>query len=410
MWFGAALTLAGLVRACPAIVSRLATHSRSLPLSPRLAIRDAGRHRHRTAPAVAAVMTVVAGAVLVLFVASSSDLREKKMFTNGVPVGDIAVRSSGGHLGGGRTLADAAAQTAGLVGGGQSFVIQHASAPGHGLLTAVAPGCSADRSDDLARCQVRTIGVAGTETIDALTGRTVTAAHEAWRDGKAVVLLPVLMRGNSISIRALGPDPHGSASTRLTAYAVSGVPFYASVPQVYVSPATARAHGWRTHNEIAVVQPTHRPSPTVVDRAQHALGSDIYIYLQNGFQSRYSTVLIAMLGAAAIATLAGTSIAVALAMAESRADMATMAAVGASPARRRMHAMGQAAIVAGLGTGLGLVLGALVAVATLAGSERYPTSTPFRWLVGVLILAPALAIAVAGLVTRSRVTLTRRIA
>ena len=145
-------------------------------------------------------------------------------------------------------------------------------------------------------------------------------------------------------------------------------------------------------------------------RAQRALGNDVFIHLETGYHSAYSVVLLAMLGAAAIATLAGTSIAVALAMAESRADMATMAAVGASPSRRRVHAMGQAAIVAGLGTGLGVLLGLLVSLATLAGSERYPMSTPFRWLVGVVVVAPLLAIAVAGLATRSRVTLTRRIA
>jgi putative ABC transport system permease protein len=320
------------------------------------------------------------------------------------------VQRSGGHLPAGRTLAGASAQTAQLVGGGRSYVIQHAYAPRHGLLTAVAPGCTGDRSDDLAACQVRTIGVAGLDTIDALTGRTVAAAHEAWRRGKAVVLLPLVSNGNSVSIRALGPDPSGSANTRIPAYVVSGIPFYGSVPQVYVSPSTAAAQGWRTHDDIAIVRPVHVPSAAVMDRAQHALGKDIYINLEPRFRPRYSAVLLAMLGAAAIATLAGTSIAVALAMAESRADMATMAAVGASPGRRRVHAMGQAAIVAGLGTGLGVALGVLVAVATLGGSERYPTSTPFRWLAAVLLAAPMLAIAVAGLVTRSRVTLTRRIA
>jgi putative ABC transport system permease protein len=191
---------------------------------------------------------------------------------------------------------------------------------------------------------------------------------------------------------------------------VRGLPSYAGLPQVYVSPATAAAHGWRTHGNIALVKPTHAPSGDVMNRAQGALGDTVYLNLQHAYDSRYSVVLLAMLGAAAIATLAGTSIAVALAMAESRADMATMAAVGASPSRRRIHAMGQATIVAGLGTGLGVALGALVALATLAGSPRYPTSAPFRWLAAVLVVAPLLAVAVAGLATRSRVTLNRRIA
>ena len=185
---------------------------------------------------------------------------------------------------------------------------------------------------------------------------------------------------------------------------------YGAVPQVYVSAATAAAHGWTSRGLIALVKPKHTPSTAVMDRAQNQLGNDIFVFLQTNYDSRYSTVLIAMLGAAAIATIAGTSIAVALAMAESRSDMATMAAVGASPSRRRIYAMGQASIVAGLGTALGVALGSLVGIATLAGSNLYPTSTPFKWLTGVLIIAPALAIAVAGLATRSRLTLTRRIA
>jgi putative ABC transport system permease protein len=191
---------------------------------------------------------------------------------------------------------------------------------------------------------------------------------------------------------------------------ISGLPSYGLVPQVYVSPATAQAHGWRAEGIFALVKPAQLPSTDRVTRIQRALGDAVTINAERGYESRYSIVLLAMLGAAAIATLGGTSIAVALAMAESRADMATLAAVGASPVRRRVHAMGQAAVVAGLGTGLGVALGALVGLATLGGSGLYPTSTPYRWLAAVLVVAPALAIVVAGAFTRSRVTLTRRIA
>jgi putative ABC transport system permease protein len=191
---------------------------------------------------------------------------------------------------------------------------------------------------------------------------------------------------------------------------VRGVPPYGALPQIYVSATTAAAHGWRARGEIALVKPTRVPSIALLDRTQGLLGDNVFVNLQQGYQSHASVVLFAMLGGAAIATLAGTSIAVALAMAESRADMATFAAVGASPARRRVHAMGQAATVSGLGAVLGLGLGGLVALATLGGSQVYPTSAPYRWLAAVLLAAPALAIAVAGAFTRSRVTLTRRIA
>lgn len=409
MWLGAVLTLAGLVRACPAIVSRLMGISRSLPLSPRLAVRDAGRHRHRTAPAVAAVMTVVAGAILVLFVASSSDLRDKRMFSLGVPVGTIAVQGSDAHLKQ-PEIESAARRTEAFVGGGRHVTIGYATSPGTGNIVVQQPICGPANEGDLAVCQYHPVGVASANTIDLLAGKAVPAAHRILETGGAVVLDRRLAHAGSIDIKTIKGvgEPHDAI--QLSALVLSGRPSYSAVPQIFVSPATAAAHGWRSSDVMALVQPTHTPSGATVDRAQHMLGDNVYLYLQDRFHSRYSPVLLAMLGAAAIATLAGTSIAVALAMAESRADMATMAAVGASPSRRRVHAMGQAAIVAGLGTGLGVLLGVLVALATVGGSERYPTSMPFRWLAGVVVVAPALAIAAAGLATRSRVTLTRRIA
>ena len=406
LWLGSALMLAGLVRACPAIVSRLSRLSRPLPLSPRLALRDAGRHRHRTAPAIAAVMTVVAGAVLVLFVASSSDLRNKNEYRPVVPVGVINVVAESSRMAG-PVLAQSAARTAELVGGGRHVEIQQATDPGHGFPAVESSKCKGGLEPDLSVCQDHTIGVAPGSAIDMIVGHHVPAAERALANGGAVVLDSSLATHGTVDIKILPPHP---TTVHLPAVVVPGVPSYGAVPQVYVSASTAAAQGWRTHTQVALVQPTHIPSGATMDRAQHALGNGLYIYLERGFKPTYSTVLLAMLGAAAIATLAGTSIAVALAMAESRADMATMAAVGASPGRRRFHAMGQATIVAGLGTALGVALGAIVAVATLTGSDLYPTSTPFRWLAAVLLVAPALAVAVAGLATRSRVPLTRRVA
>jgi putative ABC transport system permease protein len=213
-----------------------------------------------------------------------------------------------------------------------------------------------------------------------------------------------------VRISTGNPGHRHRTDVTLPAAVIPDLPSYGLLPQIYVSPATAAAHGWRTNGIVALVKPAQLPSTDQLDRVQRALGNDVFVNAERGYQSRYSVVLIAMLGAAAIATLAGTSIAVALAMAESRADMATLAAVGASPVRRRMHAMGQAATVASLGTGLGVALGALVGVTTLAGSALYPTSTPYRWLIAVALVAPALAVLVAGVFTRSRVTLTRRLA
>jgi hypothetical protein len=58
----------------------------------------------------------------------------------------------------------------------------------------------------------------------------------------------------------------------------------------------------------------------------------------------------ALLIVAAFVTLVGVAISVALSAAEGRADLATLAAVGAPPRRRRALATSQALLVAGLGS------------------------------------------------------------
>jgi putative ABC transport system permease protein len=279
------------------------------------------------------------------------------------------------------------------------------------VLSVADPRCDLN-AYDTAACQYRSVGVASADALDLITGHASVAARQTLDAGGAVVTDPGLLQGDHVDLRSGDPYAKTSArhQTRMTAVAVAGVPSYGGLPLVYLSPATAQARGWHSQPTLALVKPEHIPSNSLTDRAQRALGNSVYINVERGYESRYSVVLLAMLGAAAVATLAGTSIAVALAMAESRADMATLAAVGASPSRRRLHAMGQAAAVSGLGALLGLGLGALIGISTLAGSNLYPTSAPYRWLALMLIAVPALAIAVAGLFTRSQVTLTRRIA
>ncbi|MFD5498276.1 FtsX-like permease family protein [Streptomyces sp. NPDC127061] len=62
----------GLLACIPVIVGFLGRLGRMLPLSPRLALRDAARNRGRTAPAVAAVMAAVAGSVAIATYMSST--------------------------------------------------------------------------------------------------------------------------------------------------------------------------------------------------------------------------------------------------------------------------------------------------------------------------------------------------
>ena len=102
------------------------------------------------------------------------------------------------------------------------------------------------------------------------------------------------------------------------------------------------------------------------------------------------------------------AISVALSAAEGRADLATLAAVGAPPRRRRALAASQALLVAGLGCVLGVGLGSVRRVHRarhhrLAGLRR-PLGQPA--ITGLAV--PLLAVLVAALFTPSRLPLVRR--
>ncbi|WP_381796169.1 FtsX-like permease family protein [Streptomyces niveus] len=90
---GSALAELGVVALTPALVGLFGRIGRWLPLSPRLALRDAVRNRGRTAPAVAAVLAAVAGTVAVATYTSSSEAQERAEYEASLPYGAVAILS-----------------------------------------------------------------------------------------------------------------------------------------------------------------------------------------------------------------------------------------------------------------------------------------------------------------------------
>jgi putative ABC transport system permease protein len=115
------------------------------------------------------------------------------------------------------------------------------------------------------------------------------------------------------------------------------------------------------------------------------------------------------LSAAAVVTLLGLAIAVSLSAAEGRADLATLAAVGAKPRQRRTLAAAQAWLIGQLGCLLGVFVGALYGyTARVAFGSPY-FAIPWRELGGIVILVPLSAGLLAWLLTRSRLPMVSRI-
>lgn len=126
-----------------------------------------------------------------------------------------------------------------------------------------------------------------------------------------------------------------------------------------------------------------------------------------GYVSRLPATMLIAAGIAGFLAIAATVISLALVQSEGRADLATLAAVGAEPSRRRLITFWQAFTIAVVGGVTGTMLGGFVAFASrpLAGYIAVP------WL-PVLLVTVALPILSAGLATaftRSRLPMVRRL-
>jgi putative ABC transport system permease protein len=206
-----------------------------------------------------------------------------------------------------------------------------------------------------------------------------------------------------------GAAPPPDRVVRLPAVVLPAVGGLA-LPTGVISAEVARRLGLVEQVDRVVIATSRMPTEAEEDRARAALeplnGS---MEVERGYGAPYLPGFVALIGGAGLVTLAGVAISVALSAAEGRADLATLAAVGAPPRRRRGLAMTQAALVAGLGAGLGVALGAAIGTTVMSGLDGYPLVVPWPIVLLVGVGVPALGVLVVGLVTRSRLPLVRRL-
>jgi putative ABC transport system permease protein len=450
---GLAIGEFGLVLCTPALVGLVSRIGRWLPLAPRIALRDASRNRTAAAPAISAVMAAVVGSLAIAVVLVADDQRNHDNHQAAGPLGTVVLHTLGNGPKGARS--DPAIPP-GVVAALRSTMpvdqvhqVSVASCNGEGCFVSprkpaarACPYAMLDReltpSDQRAarrdsRCDdvqdhYRYLGGFGfpypvtfivePDAAAALTDLPAGDADRvaaALRSGAVVVDDPSYLEDGRVTL-VKDPGRPGSQTVTATGFAM---PHRPQTPLAVMTPATARSLGFASE-PLALVATTSRiPTTAEQDRLQAALGNGFWLYVERGPESM-AVALLVLAVVAGVITLAAAAIATGLAADDGRADLAMLAAVGASPRVRRALSLSQSGVIAGLGSLLGTAAGLGASIAVLAALNRayadvwpapkpYPIAVP--WLnVGVALLAvPAIAMLGAGLLTRSRLPIERRL-
>ncbi|BCB89769.1 hypothetical protein Psuf_070820 [Phytohabitans suffuscus] len=404
---GTMAILLGVTASAPILVTAAGRLARRLPLAARLAARHAARHRLRTAASAAAVCTAVAGS-MALMLYNSAESTTNLMRQPNAHTGQVLLPAqAAAHLMPARLRAI------------ESALPARASVP----LTVLAEQARTTRVDlppDAGQNGFRAepsqlVAVGGAELIRLVTGAEAPpAALAALRDGGAVAFYPELVSGGELAI---------GQNVRVPAVLVPAADYYTDLPGAVLSPKTARQHGLTANPGGVVIDTTRVPTaaevavansqvlatqvdadPTNAEPAEATVGAK-----PPANRRDYGAMFLVLAVVSGVVTLAASAVAVGLATSEMRTDLSTLAAVGAGPRLRRRIAAAQAGLIVGIGALLGTVGGIAPAAGMVAFRDDLQWHVPWLPLAVTLLVAPALAVTAATLLTRPRLVLVRRL-
>ncbi|AXG78960.1 ABC transporter permease [Streptomyces paludis] len=479
---GSVIAELGVIAMTPALVGLFGKIGTWLPLSPRLALRDAVRNRGRTAPAVAAVLAAVAGTVAISTYSASQDVQGRAEYVPRLPSGAVEINFYGNDPRDITTVRSAVEKTlpvdvrapvSRLTVGGPSCT-WHDVEKGCGTYDVIIPEANKcplmetgdkDESEVFTPAQLRKLNKDWRCENDPLYGRGLNqvivgdaellkvlgiddpGAAKALADGKIVSLhKPAVDTKGEISIvlaadaekaekALMNDEPLPGEIKKFPAYQVPGDSRSYGV-SVLLTAATAEAAGFGSAPTGAYYSTTQAPSADQEQRLESELaktgnevGSEVELFVEHGYSSRYSIVLLALTVFAGLVTIGAAGIATGLAQADAEADLKTLSSVGAPPRVRRTLSGFQCGVVAVMGVVLGSAAGVLPAVGLRLterreqmdqyrqmyasgwgdGSVPYvPIVIPWETIGALLIAVPLGAALLAALVTRSHRTLGRR--
>jgi putative ABC transport system permease protein len=433
---GAVLLVAGVVLATPWLVGLLGPLARRLPVSGRLAVRDATRNRTRTAPAVAAVMATVAGVTALAIGSASDSAQSERDYVPRAAMGTALIQLFEADDNGWAAARRAAEEqlpdrTLHEVRG----VVWREDRQEN--LWVRSPGCTGGVIDctwyPRAAQWATMLGevvVLDADTMAALLPPELgSAAVDALRTGHAVVFGRGAVDGSGqLTLTASRFDGTtdeeiGRISVPASAIAVPTDDGTLVLPaMVVVPPELAEGLPIELGTTMLLAggpdQPVTEAEQARVEEAVGALTGELDVYVERGFTDELWLVRLILLGVGGTLVLVATSTATGLALADARPDLATLAAIGAAPRTRRRMAMGMAAVIGGVGALLGVLAGLApgIAVAYPLTSDHYGTAIepvivlPWDMLAAVALGVPLLAVLVTGLLVRSRLPMVTRIA
>ncbi|NNM47989.1 ABC transporter permease [Knoellia koreensis] len=426
----------------------------NLPVAPRLAARDASRHRTRAVPTVAAIM---AGAIALttfgIGLASDSE-QQRRDYRPQLPAGMGQLYVNGDPANGSQTeddltsaerLVRSVAPTLSLVRFGMvtaPYDPTNPSAPTR-FVTAVPPSCTVEQSitgaealpDGRSKCgrlgtnSQYTVGVLPADEIIRLASLTGDDATRI-RNGGILVRDRGLVAGGKVAMAAgtFKVDAQGITNavdvtrTDQVPAVVGGLPFGSTMYHGIVSDKTATTLGWPVGQYMLLLRNPDGAISGADEKALTEVLDENTLYVERGFTRDDALFMAVMFGAFALLLVIVTLISTALALAEQQTDLGTLAAVGATRGTRRRFAAAQAATVAFLGALVGIAVGLAPGIAITyplttvtwnpeTGEQLHQdpiTVIPWLHLGLVLVGVPLIAALIAAVAIRRAPTMTRR--
>ncbi|WP_327284369.1 MULTISPECIES: ABC transporter permease [unclassified Streptomyces] len=466
---GSAIAELGIVALTPVLVGLFGRLGRWLPLSPRLALRDAVRNRGRTAPAVAAVLAAVAGTVAVATYQHSMELQARHSYVADLPAGSGVVALH--ELGRSKdmpAIREAVSQELPLAVRADVDYISYGK-PGCERSTGSnqcgraeimrpkeqrCPLYEAPNGPDSfgpaerkklrmdPRCQfkrhfTRFDTVVADEKLLTALAVTDPGSASALKEGKAVSFEKRNVKDGNVTVRLIddkddkfepGTDPKGVDKVFAVHQAPDAAEGYGI--ELVLPPSAAKSAGLTTMPFASYFTldgtADSKQKQRVAGRIDQ-IGVEAPVTIEAGYQGERDLTLLALTVFAGLVTIGAAGIATGLAQADAEADLKTLAAVGAPPRVRRTLSGFQCGVVALMGVVLGSAAGILPAVGLRLVQRReaahlmeisggpddllyVPISVPWETLGGLLVLVPLGAALLAALVTKSGGALSRRAA